>query len=328
MPSHFSAVTRRQALGAIALGTSSITALAAEPFPSRSIRIIVPFGPGSSTDLIARTVGDRLAEQVRQSVVIENRPGAGGVIGCQAIARSVPDGYTIGIASLATHAMVPATMSQAPYDAVKDFSPLTSLVSVDLLMASSAKVPANNLREFVAWAKAQPKPIFLGTFGAGTSGHFAGFMFAKAAGLTFEPIHYKTPGEAITGLITGDVQLVFAAPSVVPAQVRAGQVRAIALNGPSRAALYPDAPTFGEAGYPSMAFQNWIGLVAPAGVPANVLDYLNAEVTKAALFPTARAKLEQAGFRMIANKREEFISQLANDVVQWREMVRATNFRV
>jgi tripartite-type tricarboxylate transporter receptor subunit TctC len=105
-------------------------------------------------------------------------------------------------------------------------------------------------------------------------------------------------------------------------------VRAIALNGPSRAALYPDAPTFGEAGYPSMAFQNWIGLVAPAGVPANVLDYLNAEVTKAALFPTARAKLEQAGFRMIANKREEFISQLANDVVQWREMVRATNFRV
>jgi len=324
----FNGFKRRQVLATLGLGALSAPAFAADPFPSKSIRIIVPFGPGSSTDLIARTVGDRLAEQVKQSVVVENRPGAGGVIGCQAVARSAPDGYTIGIASLATHAMVPATMSQAPYDAVKDFSPLTSLVSVDLLMATSAKVPATNLKEFVAWAKAQPKPIFLGTFGAGTSGHFAGFMFAKAAGLTFEPVHYKTPGEAITGLITGDVQLVFAAPSVVPAQVKAGQVRAMALNGPTRASLYPDTPTFAEAGYASMAFQNWIGMVAPAGIPIDILDFLNSEITKAALYPASRAKLEQAGFRMVANKREEFISQLSNDVVQWREMVKATNFQV
>ncbi len=319
--------TRRQALQALGALSVSPAAFAADPFPTRPLKIIVPFPPGSGTDFTARLLADRLADQLKQGVTVENRPGAGGVIGTQALAQAAPDGYTMGICSLATFAMVPPTMKDPPYDALRDFSPLSALISTDLVMATSLSTPAT-LTEFAAWAAKQPKPVFLGTLGAGTSGHFAGFMFGKAAGFKWEPIHYRTNGEVLTALMAGDIHAVFTAPSVVQANVKAGKMRALAIVNSKRSAAYPEVPTFAEKGYKEMAFANWIGISAPAKVPAEILDKLQAEIMQAMNQPQIRTKLLEGGYEIIASRRDEFTDRIRRDVALWADMVKVTGFKV
>jgi tripartite-type tricarboxylate transporter receptor subunit TctC len=311
----------------LAIGVVSPAAMAADPFPSRTIKIIVPYPPGSSTDFLARLIAERMSDQMKQSVTVENKPGAGGVVGTQQLALAPGDGYTLGICSLATFAMVPATMKDPLYDSTRDFSPLSALISTDLVMATSASSPAT-LAEFIAWASKQSKPPFLGTFGSGTSGHFAGFMFGKAAKINWEAIHYRTTADGLTGLLAGDVHAMFVGPSVVQAQVKAGKMRALALVGDARSAAYPDVPTFVELGYKDMQFSNWIGIAAPAKVPADVLDKLHAEIIKAVNHPQVRSKLLEGGYKIIANKRDEFAAGIRKDAAMWSEMVKTTGFKV
>ncbi|HSV83993.1 MAG TPA: tripartite tricarboxylate transporter substrate binding protein [Ramlibacter sp.] len=326
MSRHFH-LTRRQALHTLGALSLSPAALAADPFPTRPIKIIVPFPPASTTDFLARLLADALADQMKQAVTVENRPGAGGVIGTQQLARSTADGYTLGICSLATFAMVPATLKEPLYDVTRDFSPVSALISTDLVMATSMSVPAT-LREFTAWASAQSKPVFLGTLGAGTSGHFAGFMFGKAANIKWEPIHYRTNGEVIAALMAGDIHAVFTGPSVVQPQVKAGKLRALALVGDKRSAAYPEVPTFVEQGYKDMQFSNWIGIAAPAKVPADVLDKLHAEIMRAMNQPQVRNKLLEGGYTIIANRRDEFVDLVRKDAAMWADMVKVTGFKV
>jgi tripartite-type tricarboxylate transporter receptor subunit TctC len=318
--------TRRQVLKT--LGVMSLTpwAIAAEPFPSRPIRIIVAFPAGASTDFLARVLADRLAAQLNQPVTVENKPGAGGIIATQQLAKAVPDGYTIGIVSLATVAMVPATLKEAPYDAVADFAALSALVSNDMWMVTSPRAPGT-LREFVAWATRQQPSAFLATLGAGTSGHFAGFRFGRAANIKFEPVHYKNLGDLTTGLIAGDVHAFFAAPSSVASLVKAGRIRLLATNGASRAPDHPDVPTFAEVGYPDMHYLNWVGIAAPAKTPAEIVTRLSAELIKAANVPEVRKKLEEGGFQVIASTRDEFAAMIRKDVAFWRDFVKTTGFK-
>lgn len=318
--------TRRHALETLALGALSPAAFAADPFPTRPIKIIVPYPPGSSTDFLGRLIADRLGEQLKQPVTVENKPGAGGVVGTQQLSLAAGDGYTLGICSLATFAMVPATMKDPLYDATRDFSPLSMLVSTDLVMATGPSVPAT-LKEFTAWAARETKPLFLGTLGAGTSGHFAGFMFSKAANFKWEPIHYRSNGDMMTGLLAGDIHAVFTGPSVVQAQVKAGKMRALALVGDKRSQAYPEVPTFVELGYKDMQFSNWLGIAAPAKVPAEILDKLHAELMVAMNHPQVRSKLMEGGYTIIANKRDEFAAGIRKDVAMWSDMVKTTGFK-
>ncbi len=324
------AINRRRAIqtaGALSLSISGLAA-AQDVYPSKPLRIVVSFSPGSSTDLVARLIGEKLAEQMKQSVVIDNKAGAGGIIGTQFLARSAPDGYTIGIGSLATLALLPATMKEVPYDSVRDFAPLSELISVDLLMVTSTKMQPTTLPEFITWAKAQTAPIFMGTFGAGTSAHFTGHLFGKAAGLKLEVIHYKNQSDGLVGLINGDVHFMVPPPTVAEPQVKAGKLRALATNGKLRLKSFPEVPTFAELGYPGMTFSNWIGLLAPAKTPQPIIDRLAAEIQIAANVPSVRAKLEEGSYRMVVNKPEEFAATIRHDVPFWADFVKTSGFAI
>ena len=316
-----------QALGALSLPTGGAT-WAQAGFPSKPLRIIVSFSPGSSTDLVARLVGERLSEQMKQSVVVDNKPGAGGIIGTQLLARAAPDGYTLGIGSLATMALLPATMKEVPYDSVRDFSPLSELISVDLVLATSTRLAPATLPEFITWAKAQSAPIFMGTFGAGTSAPFAGYLFGKAAGIKFEVIHYNNQSDGLIGLINGDCHFMVPPPTVVEQQVKAGKLRALATNGKVRLKSFPDAPTFAELGYTNMTFSNWVGILAPARTPQAILDRLSTEIQIAANVPAVRAKLEEGGYRMVVNKPDEFTATIRHDVPFWADFVKTSGFSI
>lgn len=328
MRKHFN-FNRRQALGMLSAAALGPVAMAAEPaFPSRPIRYILPFSAGSSTDNLSRVVSQQLAIQLNQPVVVDNKPGAAGVIGTQQLTRSNPDGYTIGLVSLASLAMVPPTLKEAPYDSVRDFSPLSALVSVDVCLVAGPRAQGKTLPEFVEWAKKQKEPLFLGTLGAGTSGHFAGFLFGQAAKIKFEPVHFKTLSDLLPAMVSGAVDVMVVVPSQVASFIKEGKLRGLATNGPSRLRAFPEVPTFKEVGYPDMQFMNWIGLAAPAKTPPEVLNRLSGEIIHATNSPTVRAKLEEAGFRVIANTRDEFATIIRKDVVVWRDMVKATGFTV
>ena len=326
------AISRRraiEAIGALSLPIGGSTVAQAQTnFPSKPLRILVSFSPGSSTDLVARLIGERLSEQMKQAVTVENRAGAGGIIGTQALARSAPDGSTLGSGSLATLALLPATMKEVPYDGVRDFTPLSEVISVDLVLATGAKVPATTLPEFVAWAKAQPAPIFMGTFGAGTSAHFAGFLFGKAAGIRFEVVHYKNQSDGLLGMLNGDCHFMVPPPTVVEPHVKTGKLRALATNGLVRLRSMPEAPTFAELGYPAMNFSNWVGLLAPAKTPQAIVDRLASEIQIAANAPQVRAKLEEGGYRMVVNKPEEFAATIRHDVPFWADFVKTSGFSI
>lgn len=320
---------RRQALGTLAAMAFAPAAIAAEPpFPSRPIRFILPFSAGSSTDFVSRLVSQHLAEQLNQPVVVENKPGAAGVIGTQQLVKSPADGYTIGLVSLASLGMVPPTLKEPPYDSVRDFAPLTALISVDLCLLVSPRAKANTLPEFVNWARNQKNSVFLATLGAGTSGHFAGFLFGEAAKIKFEPVHFRTLSDMLPAMISGEVDVTVIVPSQVAGFIKDGKLRALAMNGPTRNPSFPDVPTFQEVGYPGMQFLNWVGLAAPAKTPPEILDKLNAEIVKVTNSLPVRGKLEEAGFRVVANSREEFAATIRKDVVVWRDMVKNTGFTV
>lgn len=320
-------LNRRQALGALGALVAPAS-MAADPYPSRPIKYVLPFSAGSSTDFVSRLVCETLSKQLGQPVVVENKPGAGGVIGTQQIARATPDGYTIGLASLATLAMAPPTLADQPYDSVRDFAPLTAMISTDLLLVAGPRAQGKSLAEFVAWARSSKEPLFLGTLGAGTSGHFAGFLFGQSAKIAFEPIHFRTFADLVPSLINGSVDVMMVAPTQMEGLMKDGKLRGLAQNGQTRLPAFAEIPTFKEAGYQDMAFQNWIGVIAPAKIPTDIAEKLSVELIKATTSPAVRTKLEQAGFRVIANTRDEYASLIRKDVVTWRDMVKNTGFKV
>lgn len=319
---------RRQALGMLGALALAPAVMAADAFPSHPLRYILPFSAGSSTDFVSRLVCEQLGKEIGQPMVVDNKPGAAGVIGTQQIARANPDGYTIGLVSLATLAMVPPTMKEPPYDSVRDFAPLSAMISTDMFLIAGPRAQGKTLPEFVAWARQQKQPLFLGTLGAGTSGHFTGFLFGQAAKIKFEPVHFRTFSDLMPAMVTGAVDVMVVAPTQMEGFMKEGKLRGLAMNGPTRLPAFPDVPTFKEVGYPDMQFLNWIGVVAPAKTPADILDKLSAGLIKTTTSPQVRAKLEQSGFRVIANTREEFADLIRKDVVIWRDMVKNTGFQV
>ncbi|MET0544140.1 MAG: tripartite tricarboxylate transporter substrate binding protein [Variovorax sp.] len=323
-------LARRTLLAASLLAVGLIPMAHAQtgPYPNHPVRIIVGFPAGTGPDIVARLLGQKLSEVWGGvGVVIDNKPGAGGLIAASEAARAQPDGYTLMLGETGQLSIAPSSYNKLPYDPAKDFVPVSQVVTADfMLLVNPQKVPAKNVKEFAAWTQ-QQKGLFLATFGAGTPGHFGAFMFGEAVRQKPEPVHYKTTGDALGGLFSGDVQGVFASVGLAAPNVKSGKLAALGTTGATRNPSLPDVPTIKEQGYPTLEFNSWFGIVAPAKTPADVVAKLGADIQKAVGSPDGRQKLEDAGFRVTGTTGAEFGRIIAADTVTWGKAVAATGFK-
>ncbi len=301
--------------------------VSAQPYPNKPIRLIVGFPAGTAPDLVARVLGQKLQETAQFNVVVDNKPGAGGLIAAQEAARAAPDGYTLMLGEVGQLAIATSSYTKLPYDVQRDFLPISLVVTADfVLLTNPEKNPSKTAREFAIWAKAQPK-FFMATFGAGTPGHFGAYMFGEAAGVVAEPVHYKSTGDAVAALLSGDVPAVFASVALALPNVKAGKMRALAVSSGSRSPSFSDVPTLAEAGFANLEFSSWFGVVAPAKTPVDVLDKLNAAVLKVVGNPETKTKLQDMGFKVTGSSRDEFAKVIKDDTARWGKAVAATGFK-
>lgn len=320
----FRLITRRAAVaGSLLLPWASAFAA----FPDRPVRIVLGFPPGSGPDVLARLLAEAMRETWPAGVVVDNKPGAAGAIAAQEVAKAAPpDGYTLLLGEVGQLAMAPSTYARLPYDPARDFAAIAEVASIDFAFVAPAAVPAADLAGYLAWAKARGS-VFMGTFGAGTPGHFGAAILAKEAGLNADPVHFRSTGEAMTAVLNGDVQGMFGSVALVAPQVGAGKLKALATTGPARSGLLPDVPSTTELGLPSLAFTAWFGLVAPAATPVPVQAELEAAVLRALAAAPVRARMQEAGFRVGGNGRAAFATLMRNETVRWAAVVRGTGFK-
>lgn len=299
----------------------------AQPYPAKAVRMIVGFPAGTGPDIAARVLAQSLQQTSSYNVVVDNKPGAGGLIAAQEASRAAPDGYTIMLGEVGQLSIAPSSYSKLPYDVERDFAPVSQVVTSHfVLLTNPEKNPSKTAREFAAWAKQQPK-FFMATFGAGTPGHFGAYMFGDAAGVAAEPVHFKSTGDAVGALLSGDVPAVFASMALALPNVKAGKMRALAVSGSARAPALPEVPTLKEEGFANLEFSSWFGVVAPAKTPVDILDKLSADVIKAVSSPETRSKLQDMGFKVTGTTRNEFAKIIRDDTVVWGKAVRGTGFK-
>jgi len=300
----------------------------AQGYPVKPVRLIVPFPVGGIADIYGRIVAAKLSEIWGQSVVVDNRTGAGGNIGADIVAKASPDGYTIGIGSIGTHAVNPTLFSRMPYDAVNDFAPIVHLLEAEGLLVVHPSVPVNSVPELIAYARANPGKLTFASAGMGTSSHLAGELFKSMARVDMNHIPYKGNTPAITDLLAGQTSLLFATmPTVLP-HVKAGKLRPLATIGAQRSAAVPDLPTVAEAGLPGFAVTNWVGFFAPARTPPEIVQRWNAETLKIMQTPEMQARLLNEGARFIAMSPEQFGAFVKSEIAKWAPVVKASGARV
>ena len=299
----------------------------AQPYPSHSVKIIVPFGVGGPADIYARFVGARLSDAMGQPFVVENRPGAGAVIGSDAVAKSAPDGYTLLMMSN-THTVNETLIPKKPYDLMKDLAPINGINYSDLLMVVHPGVPANNLKEFIALAKASPGKLNYASSGPGTPYHMAGELFKAMAGVDLVHVPYKGSDGARVGILGGQVQMMIDAITTMAPNVRAGKLKAMGTTGKTRSSVLPDVPTLAEAGVPGYETGIWLGLMAPAGTPRPVLERLNVEIAKVLNAADVKESWSKQGAAPMTMTLEQFDRFLREDITKWAGVVKATGMKV
>jgi tripartite-type tricarboxylate transporter receptor subunit TctC len=306
--------------GAAALPVAA--AGAAEPFPTRPIRLIVPFPAGGGTDIVGRVLGQKLHESLGQPVVIDNRSGAGGTLGTALAAKSSPDGYALLLVPT-SHVINPSIYAKLPYDTERDFSPITMVASAAILMAVNPRVPAETMRGFIEAAKASPQAIGnYGSAGAGTVFHLTGELFKQLTGLTLQHVPYRGGGPTVTALLGGEIPLAFETMLALQPHVRAGTLRALAITSPQRSAIMPEIPTTAEAGFPSMVADNSYALFAPAGTPAPILAQLHDATVAALRLPDVRDRLREQGAEVVGNSPTELAAYVAAEIPKWAALAR------
>ncbi|MBV9562011.1 MAG: tripartite tricarboxylate transporter substrate binding protein [Bradyrhizobium sp.] len=293
----------------------------AEDFPSRPIRLIVPFPAGGPNDIIARVVGQRITEITKQPVVIDNRGGQAGVLGTDVVAKAAPDGYTIAITSASALA-ISASMEKIAYDPKKDLAPVTLVATVPEMLVVASDVPAKNMAELVALAKAQPGKLNFASAGIGGLPHLAGELFKLTAKIDIVHVPYRGAAPAITDLLGHQVQMVFLDLPVILPQIRAGTLRPIALGARERAATAPDVPTTAEVGMPDVLAENWYGMVAPAATPPNIIAELNRLTREALADPKVKEKFAEQGLTAVGNATEEFRSFIDSETMKWAKVIK------
>ncbi|HVL35911.1 MAG TPA: tripartite tricarboxylate transporter substrate binding protein [Burkholderiales bacterium] len=300
---------------------------AAQEYPNRAVRIVVPFAVGGPADIYGRFVGARLSEALGQPFVVENRPGAGAVIGSDAVAKSAPDGYTLLVMSN-THTVNETLIPKKPYDLMRDLAPISGINYSDLLLVVHPSVPANTLQEFLALARSKPKTLNYASSGPGTPYHMAGELFKHMAGVDIEHIPYKGSDGARTGILGGQVHMMFDAITTMAGQARAGKVKALATSGRTRSQITPEVPTVSEAGVPGYEAVIWLGVMAPAGTPRPVLERLSGEIVKVVESPEVKASWAKQGAVPMGMTPAAFDRFLREDIVKWAKLVKASGMKV
>jgi len=317
---------RRFAFAVLALLPGPAPAQAQDAYPSRPVRLILPFPPGGGTDILGRLVAERLAARLGQPVVTDNRGGAGGNVGAEAAARAAPDGYTLLFAAT-TLAISPSLYAKLNYDPFRDFAPISLVATVPNVMITHPSVPARTLQEFIALAKAKPGEMNFGSGGSGTSNHLGGELFNMVAGVKLVHIPYKGVNLAMNDAMAGNVQLVLIGITAAAPQIKAGKLRALAVLAPQRSAALPDVPTAAEAGLPGFDVTTWYGLLAPAGTPRQVIARLNVELVRTMNEPDLKERLAGMAAEPRTSTPEEFAAYIRQEAVRWGDDVRKAGLR-
>jgi tripartite-type tricarboxylate transporter receptor subunit TctC len=316
---------RTTALALLAL--AFIQPASAQDYPSRQVRVIVPFGAGGPADIYARVLAQHLSEDLKQTFIIENRPGAGSIIGTDAVAKSAPDGYTLLVMSN-THTTNESLLDNKPFQLMRDFVPVAPINYSDLIMVVHPSVPAKDLKEFIALAKSKPGELNYASSGAGTPYHMAGELFKAMSGTNIVHVPHKASGEARNSVMGGHVHMMFDAITTMTSNVQAGQVKALGTTGTKRSALTPDVPTIAEAGVPGYEATIWLGVMAPAGTPKEIVEKLNGEINKIINRADVKEAWAKQGAVPMVMSPAEFDKYLRADIEKWAHVVKVSGAKV
>ena len=311
-----------------AITAGAVACAHAQSYPIKPVRIIVPFGPGSTIDIMGRTIAPKFTEALGQQVIVENRSGAGGAIGLEATAKAAKDGYTLAIGALGPVTVNPGLYARMPFDPVKDFAPISMLATGPMIIVVHPNVPAHGVKELIAVAKARPGKLNYGSPGIGTTNHMAGELLNMAAGIKLVHVPYKGNAEALTDLLGGQLDIVFTGLPPAFAQIQAGRLRAVATTGTKRLAALPQLQTIGEAGLAEASVSTWYGLLAPAGTPREIVDRLNAETAKIMKNPEIAERFSSQGSDPVTNTADEFARIIRDDVTKWAKVIKATGIKL
>lgn len=300
----------------------------AQNYPTKPIRVIVPFPAGGGTDIIAREVTNKMATTLGWSFVIENKPGSGGNLGVDAVAKAAPDGYTIALGQSSNLAINPSLFSKMPYDSVKDLAPIGLVASSPMVMVVGADSPFKTLADVVAASKAKPGSLNFATSGNGTVAHLSGEVFQKAAGIKFTHVPYKGAAQATTDLIGGQVQLSMSSVPTLIGHIRSGKMRPIAVTSLTRVDDIPQVPTIAESGYKGFETITWFGFVAPANTPKDIVARLNAEINKALQSPEVKKKLSDQGADILGGSPEKFSALIKHDIAYWAPVIKESGAKL
>jgi tripartite-type tricarboxylate transporter receptor subunit TctC len=320
----------RQALIAIILmvGMAPDRAAQAQTYPAKPIHIIVPFAPGGITDVVARALGQRLSEAWKQQVVVENRPTGAGIVGVDLVAKAAPDGHTLLVAADANFVTAPHTYSKLPYDAFKDFAPISGLGISPQALIVHPSVPVRTFAELIEQGKRKPGELNYGTFGIGTSGHLNIVLMESMTGAKFTPVHYRGATPALTDTIAGHIQMMIVSIGLVAQPWQAGQLKVLGFGSTSRISQYPDVPTLAESGLPGYEAGSWYGLFAPAGTPPAIVEKINAETQRIFADPAFRDRVLAPSFiYSIASSPEQFTARIRSDSAKWGKVIREANIK-
>ena len=319
----------RLALACIAAAAASLTlqSAAAQQYPNRPIRLVVPFGPGGGSDYVGRLVGQKLTEQMGQQVVVDNRPGAASLVGTEIVARAAPDGYTLCLCDVG-FTINPAYYRKTAYDPIKDFDPITVIAETPYVLVVNASLPyAGSLKDFIAAAKAQPGKLNIGSAGAGSGTHFSGELFKLAAGISMTHVPYKSAGLSSADVASGQIQSSMSTPPAAMGLVKAGRIKFLASAGAKRSALLPDVPTMAESGLPGVVMTNWYSVMSVGGTPKPILDALYKELTRAVNAPDMRERLANAGLEPAPTTPEQFRKIIAAELARWVRVMKEAHIK-
>jgi tripartite-type tricarboxylate transporter receptor subunit TctC len=322
---HRSQITGHAIVAAIALSLLSFAAVA-QQYPTRAIRLIVPFPPGGGTDTMARAIAPKLSEYLGQQVVAENRGGAGANIGAEVAAKSPPDGYTIMLATI-TNAIGASLYTKLNYDLAKDFATITQLATTPHILVVHPSVPVKTVKEFTAFTKARPDQITYSSSGSGSAAHLAGELYASLTGTKMVHVPYKGGGPSMIALVGGEVSVCFATMPSAVGYVRAGRMRGIAVTTDKRSPSMPELPTIAETGIKGYEAGSWYGLSAPAGTPKEIVSRLHAETIKVMALPDVKERLFNAGFEVVTSSPEQFAAFTRSEIQKWGKLVKATGLK-
>jgi len=318
------------------LGASLVLALTAvcaapvgaQSYPNKPIRMVVPFAPGGSNDVIARIVGQKLSEAEGVSVVIDNRPGAGGVVGTDSVAKAAPDGYTLMIGATSTMAVNPGLFAKMPFDTLKDLAPITQIAAGPFVLAVTASLPAKNVAELISLAKAKPGQLNFGSSGNGTSLHLTAELFNSMAKVSIVHVPYKGAGPALTDLISGQIHIIFSDMAALVPYIKAGQIRSLAVTSAKRFAVLQDLPTVQEAGVPGYVATSWYGVLGPSGIHRDIVMKLNGDLARIVYSPEMKEKFAGLGIEPVTGTPEEFGVYIRREIEKWSSVIKSSGAKV